>query len=191
MMRGWMVIAVVLWPAVLSAALIDRLDGHPHVSSDVVYVVASRVCHRIPARSFSTHGEQWPVCARCSGLYLGAPLGAALGLTLVTRRRRSTWFPLLLIAAAPTAITWGLEAAAMLPIGKALRMVAALPLGAAVVVVLLDVVSSRRDWPRVNVAARRPQSQGRPHCRSSSLRGWCQAPVTCCSGRWARARCSS
>ena len=145
MMRAWVVIAVVLWPAALSAALIDRLDGHPHVASGVVYVVASRVCHQIPARSFFTRGQQWPVCARCSGLYLGAPIGAVLGLTLVTRVRQSALLPALLISAAPTAVTWVLEAAAILPIGGALRMAAAAPLGAAVVFVLLGVVSGRRD----------------------------------------------
>lgn len=144
-MRAWILVAVVLWPAVLSAALIDRLDGHPHVAGDVVYAVASRVCHQQSARSFSTHGEQWPVCARCSGLYLGAPIGAVLGLTLLTRVRRARLLPVLLIAAAPTAVAWLLEAASILPVGGILRMALAAPLGAAVTFVLLGVVSGRRD----------------------------------------------
>lgn len=30
------------------------------------------VCHQIPARSFLLGGQQFPLCARCTGLYLGA-----------------------------------------------------------------------------------------------------------------------
>jgi uncharacterized membrane protein len=33
------------------------------------------VCHRITARSFSVGDRQTPLCARCSGMYLGALLG--------------------------------------------------------------------------------------------------------------------
>lgn len=33
------------------------------------------VCHRIAARSFWIGGRQTPLCARCSGMYLGALLG--------------------------------------------------------------------------------------------------------------------
>lgn len=30
------------------------------------------ICHGIPERSFHIKGHQFPVCARCTGLYLGA-----------------------------------------------------------------------------------------------------------------------
>ena len=33
------------------------------------------VCHRLDARSFHVDGRQLPLCARCSGMYLGAVLG--------------------------------------------------------------------------------------------------------------------
>ena len=33
------------------------------------------VCHRIEARSFYIHDHQFPLCARCTGMYLGALLG--------------------------------------------------------------------------------------------------------------------
>ena len=29
------------------------------------------ICHRIPERSFFYKGHQFPVCARCTGMYLG------------------------------------------------------------------------------------------------------------------------
>ncbi|MCX6066721.1 MAG: DUF2085 domain-containing protein [Chloroflexi bacterium] len=43
------------------------------------------VCHRLDARSFHVDGRQLPLCARCSGMYLGAVLGLAF-LSLTYRR---------------------------------------------------------------------------------------------------------
>jgi uncharacterized membrane protein len=45
------------------------------------------VCHRIPERSFHIGDYQLPMCARCSGMYLGAMLG--LGFQAIISRRRS------------------------------------------------------------------------------------------------------
>ena len=30
------------------------------------------ICHRIPERTFIVHGHYFPVCARCTGFYIGA-----------------------------------------------------------------------------------------------------------------------
>jgi len=45
------------------------------------------VCHRIPERSFHIGDYQLPLCARCSGMYLGAMLG--IGFQALISRRRS------------------------------------------------------------------------------------------------------
>lgn len=37
--------------------------------------VGYSVCHQIEARSFHIHAQPFPLCARCSGLFLGALLG--------------------------------------------------------------------------------------------------------------------
>lgn len=37
-------------------------------------------CHRRPDRSFFWKGKQFPVCARCTGLYAGYVLGVVLAL---------------------------------------------------------------------------------------------------------------
>jgi uncharacterized membrane protein len=37
--------------------------------------VGYAICHRIEDRSFSIDGRQFPLCARCTGMYLGALLG--------------------------------------------------------------------------------------------------------------------
>ena len=59
-------------------------------------VIGYAVCHRIPARSFVIAGRQLPLCARCSGTFLGA-LAGFLGQAVVLRRRKVTEFPPALI----------------------------------------------------------------------------------------------
>jgi uncharacterized membrane protein len=49
------------------------------------------VCHRINARSFHLDGRPLALCARCSGMYLGALLG--LGYQWLTCRRSGKWPP--------------------------------------------------------------------------------------------------
>ncbi len=53
--------------------------------------VGAAVCHRIPSHSFSFAGRPLPLCARCTGTFLGA-LTALLG-QAVFLRRRGTRFP--------------------------------------------------------------------------------------------------
>jgi uncharacterized membrane protein len=50
--------------------------------------VAYAVCHRIPERSFFFGGQQLPLCARCSGTFLGVLL-TLVTLTLAGRTRAS------------------------------------------------------------------------------------------------------
>src|SRR5688500_13513428 len=41
-----------------------------------VYGAGSVVCHQLPERSFVLWSAQWPVCARCTGIYVGAAVAA-------------------------------------------------------------------------------------------------------------------
>jgi hypothetical protein len=101
----------------------------------------SRLCHQRPERSFATAGLTWPVCGRCTGLYLGAALGALAAWAAVRRAPSGAFYSgrtgpnrarvLLVGAAAPTAISWGLEAVGLTAVPTAVRFVAAVPLGAA------------------------------------------------------------
>lgn len=54
------------------------------------------VCHRITARSFSIAGRQLPLCARCTGMYLGVVLTFVV-LGLAGRRRWGLMPPLRVI----------------------------------------------------------------------------------------------
>jgi uncharacterized membrane protein len=93
---------------------------------------AGLVCHQRENRSFHVDGVKWPVCARCSGLYLAAPLGALIALAGGRGLRRSRDLKALAVAALPTAATFVLEHGGLVSITSAERFIAALPLGAAV-----------------------------------------------------------
>lgn len=55
-------------------------------------LVGYAVCHRAPSHSFHIAGRQLPLCARCTGTFLGALVGF-VGQGLVLRRRRASRFP--------------------------------------------------------------------------------------------------
>jgi uncharacterized membrane protein len=40
--------------------------------------ISNFICHRRPDRSFNYNGKQFPVCARCTGFYLGLLLFSIL-----------------------------------------------------------------------------------------------------------------
>lgn len=54
-------------------------------------VVGYAICHRIPERSFFLDGRQFPLCARCTGTFLGAVVGLAA--LLLLRRHRASRLP--------------------------------------------------------------------------------------------------
>ena len=118
-----------------------------HVFIGFSYAAGSLICHQLPERSFHLFGVQLPVCARCTGLYVGGALGLS-GWTLW----RKTWFgggaldPALAvramaIAAAPTLLTLATAAAGMWDPSNMGRAVMALPLGSMAGVVLGAVAS--------------------------------------------------
>lgn len=60
------------------------------------HLVGYGICHQLPERTFFINGQPLPLCARCTGIYLGALAGLA-GL-LILKRQRATQLP------APTAL---------------------------------------------------------------------------------------
>lgn len=135
--------ASIAWPMILAAGWWSRTHNGPPWLTATVYVAAGRVCHQRPERSFWTDGAPWPVCGRCSGLYLAAPIGALAAIS--TRRKRpglpSVWW--LFIFAIPTALTLGLEWTGLAPISSLARALCALPLGAATAFYVVAVTVPR------------------------------------------------
>lgn len=74
--------AAMAWAAILPVAAFAASFGSG-IWGDVaaaVYGLGHVICHQRPERSFAWGGTAWPVCARCTGLYVGAALGACAGL---------------------------------------------------------------------------------------------------------------
>ena len=141
-MARTLAIASIVWPMLLGVALWQRASGHEGVFSLLIYGAASRVCHQRPERSFHTAGVSWPVCGRCSGLYLAAPFGAALALMRMRRRAMSRGYVrMLVIASVPTFVTLGLELAGVWAPSNLTRAIAALPAGATLAFVLVRLAA--------------------------------------------------
>lgn len=105
----------------------------------LIYLAGSVVCHQLPERSFFwTNGVQLPVCARCTGLYLGGLL-AVLGWVGLKVRVRGRGWPLdpgavlrvTVIASLPTLVSVALSAAGVWDGTNVLRAALALPAGLA------------------------------------------------------------
>jgi uncharacterized membrane protein len=102
-------------------------------TSLAIYVAGRFVCHQRPERSFAACGYPWPVCGRCSGLYIGAAAGVLIfGLWRVDRVAMPTaaWRRRLLVAALPTAALWVGEFGFGVDPGTSLRFLSAIPAGA-------------------------------------------------------------
>jgi uncharacterized membrane protein len=143
-MARFLVACAIAWPVLLAGATAARIQHTASWASSITYLVAGQVCHQRPARSFRTAGVQWPVCGRCSGLYLAAPVGAVAALLVARRRLSRPSIAWLAVAAAPTVITFVIEKAGIAAVGNAMRFAAALPLGLALAWVIVRTASSHR-----------------------------------------------
>lgn len=83
-------------------------SGHPFWGL-TIYKSFSYFCHQIPERSFFIFGQQFAVCARCTGLYAGFTVATVL--YPIVRSLKQTEAPprkWLFIAAAPLAVDFAL-----------------------------------------------------------------------------------
>lgn len=142
------------------AGLLALAPLAPSAAAGVVYAAASVVCHQRLERSFSAWGAQFPVCARCTGIYVGTALVTAAylagwwrpgGRAASARVRR-----VLLAGCVPTLATVSIEWSGLAPVANEARATAGLALGLAAAA----VVMAELHWsPR---AAAGPGAQTRP-----------------------------
>jgi uncharacterized membrane protein len=135
-------LVTLLWSAALFAAPSAET---PHFSA-LVYAAGSMVCHQRPERSFHRNGVQYPVCARCLGLYAGAVGGVAAwvvasGLSGSPKRRvarftAAHWKRLITFVAAPTVLSVLTGLVGWWDASNAVRAALALPFGASVSAVI-------------------------------------------------------
>lgn len=96
--RRWFPLLVVLLLLVLLGFYTVTDDAHLQNSLllDGADWSGYAFCHRITDRSFTINGRQFPLCARCSGMYLGVALVVVVTL-LAGRMRRANLPPLKLL----------------------------------------------------------------------------------------------
>jgi len=111
----------------------------PRVMASAIYVAGAVVCHQKPERSFSLAGQPLPVCARCTGIYIGAAV-AVIALAGLAGADRSAAFRsdvsrarrIGLVALAPTLVTLAWEWTIGTPPSNPIRAAAGMPIGAAI-----------------------------------------------------------
>lgn len=91
-------IVIGAWVVVMPGGVLGHAD-----------LVGYAICHRIPARSFFIGGVQLPLCARCSGTYLGALAGFVVMFLLGRRRAANLPSPLVLVVLVLFVAAMGLD----------------------------------------------------------------------------------
>lgn len=93
--RRWLTLLIILFLLFLMAFY--QVTDPSRLSNDVILAGADyagyAICHRITERSFTIAGRQVPLCARCTGMYLGVSLTFMI-LAMAGRQRRSDLPPL-------------------------------------------------------------------------------------------------
>jgi uncharacterized membrane protein len=140
-------VAVLSWvvslPVAAKAASSAPSHGGSYPFALLVYGIGSFICHQRPERSFHMYGVALPVCARCTGIYVGAAMMVLSSLLQVCRTRPSrarSRFPanamVLVLAVIPSAATLAYEWSAGAPPANWIRAAAGLPIGLALVGVM-------------------------------------------------------
>lgn len=135
--------------AVVWFALVVLAPALPPALGAAVYAAGGFVCHQLPARSFHWHGAQLAVCARCTGIYLGACTAAvfaplptpAFGVWVESRARVGA---LLGAAAVPTALTVAAEWAGWWQPSGITRALTGVVLGVAGAIIVIAVLKARQ-----------------------------------------------
>ena len=107
-----------------------------HLFAAIIFSIGSLICHQKPERSFFWDGHQFPVCARCTGLYLSGALSLILWIgAKAARRWRSIPIDpraarsVLLLAALPTVLSLATGTIGWWDGSNVTRALLAIPLG--------------------------------------------------------------
>jgi len=119
-----------VWTAAVFFVACDPGSRASPALTAVVHAVGSLVCHQRPERSFHANHRRFPVCARCTGLYVSGAAGAIVGWIGFARRPRRTRL-IVMLAAVPTILTVAAEWLGLAGSSNVVRALAALPLGGA------------------------------------------------------------
>jgi len=154
-LRRALVGSSIVWALLLPLAPFAASQPAPahlwYVLGMLIYGAGSVVCHQLPERSFILWSAQWPVCARCTGIYAGAAVAAIFATVRLKRIRlrpdtTQAGFTsqqarlMLAVAAAPTALTLAYEWTTGTTPSNAVRALSGAPLGAAIGLIIVGAL---------------------------------------------------
>ena len=87
----WSLIPKVLFIGIPAAIISLFIAATPPGLWEKARIIGYALCHQLPERSFFFHEHQSPLCARCTGMYLGFLIG--LVFLIVRRRTHSARMP--------------------------------------------------------------------------------------------------
>ena len=155
-MSGRAAVAALAIGSVAWFALVVLAPDLPPVLAAAVYGLGGVVCHQRPERSFHWHGAQLAVCARCTGIYLGA--WATLILAPLPPSSYTRWAGppariarLLAVAAVPMALTLAAEWTGVWIPSKVTRAGTGVLLGGAVALIVAATLTGPKARPRDTV----------------------------------------
>jgi uncharacterized membrane protein len=112
----------------------------------MLFAIGSLICHQRPERSFFWGPHQFPVCARCTGLYLSAAFGLIVWVAIKMSggwRRRTvdprTARAVFVAAAMPTLVSLASGMLGVWDGSNVTRALLAIPLGATAGVIVAAV----------------------------------------------------
>lgn len=132
--------------------------------ADLVHSVGFGICHQATARSFEAGGLQFPVCARCTGIYTGFVFGLVALFVLYRQRHRIGRFSWLYIGFAVGAVLFmGLDGVSsylgLRVTTNAIRLLTGVLFGASIApvayLILIESLASR--WSGDSILAEVPQ----------------------------------
>jgi uncharacterized membrane protein len=136
-----------LIPVAAWAASRSRGQLPAQLMTAIPYEIGAVICHQQPTRSFFLWSRQLPVCARCTGLYVGAAVVALASIAMrgteVMRRMRRVPPRVFALAIAPALATLAYEWTTGVVPSNVLRALTGLPLGAAVAWAILSVLDDQ------------------------------------------------
>jgi uncharacterized membrane protein len=138
--RRALVVGSPAWAGALPLATFAAAQVHPspaaYLGTLAIYAIGGAVCHQLEPRSFHLWGHQMPVCARCTGIYVGAAVGAVLA---AQRERALRLSPRWIVglAAAPLAASVLVERIAGVSMSNSVRCATGIVAGLAVAWVLV------------------------------------------------------
>jgi uncharacterized membrane protein len=136
-LRSVILILIIFWIAAFSNLIFTGYAG-------ILYPFANKcfslVCHQDPEKSFTYAGKQMLVCARCTGIYLGAAMAAVI--SLFPFNIRMPYKKYLFVSALPLFADVILYNSGVYSYNKSTALITGIILGSAVFIYILAAVEN-------------------------------------------------